>query len=213
MDSHVIPLGESAFLIRLSDVLDLETNHRATSLAGAIRACHIDGVTDIVPANSSVGVYFDRAIVSADQIEKLLLASLDTGTSRAPRAEPRLHEIPAKYDGPDLEEVARRCAVSVSEVVEFHSASVYNVYAIGFAPGFAYMGELDPRISVPRRAQPRIRVPSGSVAIANRQTAIYPFQTPGGWNLIASTTVPVFDAEREPASLFRVGDKVRFVAE
>lgn len=209
---EIFPLGENAFLIRLSETLDIVANESARAVADSIGSAGIAAVTDVVPANSSVGVYFDRKVTSANEIEKLLHSHLHDITSVESRTSPREHVIPVVYDGPDLEDVARHCSLRVEEVMEIHSAALYNVFAVGFAPGFAYLGELDSRIAVPRRIEPRTRVPAGSVAIANAQTAIYPFATPGGWNLVGSTDVRMFDIEREPASLFSVGDKVRFTA-
>lgn len=206
----IFPLGENALIVRLSDVLDAKANERARWIADAIEAAGIDQVTDVVPANSSVGVYFSRDSDSAAIRERV--TSILEGSSTQLLSVPRQHELPVRYDGPDLEDVARQTGLSIPEITQIHSAREYQVFAIGFAPGFAYLGELDERIAVPRRSSPRTRVPAGSVAIANRQTAIYPFNTPGGWNLIGKTDARVFDLKRDPASLFQVGDRVRFVS-
>lgn len=120
-------------------------------------------------------------------------------------------EIPVRYDGPDLEEVAERNGMTVEEVVARHSGRSYRAYACGFQPGFAYLGDLDDALELPRRATPRLRVPAGSVAIAGRQTAVYPLQTPGGWHIIGSTSLRMFDAQRDPPALIHPGDVVRFV--
>ncbi|HEX9167224.1 MAG TPA: 5-oxoprolinase subunit PxpB, partial [Gemmatimonadales bacterium] len=118
--------------------------------------------------------------------------------------------IPVRYDGPDLEWVAARTGLNPDEVVRRHSARLYTVYLLGFVPGFAYLGELDPTLVLPRRSTPRQRVPAGSVAIAGAQTAVYPLATPGGWHLIGQTTLRLFDPEREPPALLAAGDTVRF---
>jgi KipI family sensor histidine kinase inhibitor len=121
-------------------------------------------------------------------------------------------QIPTRYDGPDLDETAARSRLSVDELVALHSGREYRAFFVGFLPGFAYCGILDPRIVAPRLEQPRERVPAGSVAIADGQTSVYPLDSPGGWRLIGRTEVRVFDAAREPTLLIRPGDRVRFVA-
>lgn len=203
-------LGEKALIVRLSHDLDVAVNKKVRSLADAIRKAGLAGITDVVPANSSIGVYFERADLSGQLTQDITaLLTAQPGLSSEPKH--LTHQIPVMYKGPDLAEVAAKTGLSVDEVIEIHSSREYQVFAIGFAPGFGYLGEVDERISVPRRAEPRPRVAAGSVAIANRQTAIYPLDTPGGWNLIGSTDVRVFDIGRDSPSLFSVGDSVRFV--
>jgi TIGR00370 family protein len=124
--------------------------------------------------------------------------------------EERLIRIPVVYNGEDLEDVCRRTRLAASEVIDIHSRREYRVFVVGFVPGFAYLGPLDPRLMVPRRESPRKRVPAGSVAIAEAQTGVYPSATPGGWNLIGTTAEKMFDAARDEPALLRVGDRVRF---
>ncbi len=121
-------------------------------------------------------------------------------------------EIPTHYDGPDLLETAERSKLSVEELIAVHSGREYRAFFLGFLPGFAYCGVLDPRIVAPRLGRPRERVPAGSVAVADGQTAVYPFDSPGGWRLIGRTDVHIFDSTTEPPALIRPGDRVRFVA-
>ena len=121
-------------------------------------------------------------------------------------------EIPTHYDGPDLVETAERSSLTVEELVALHSDRVYRAFFLGFLPGFAYCGVLDPRIVAPRLVRPRERVPAGSVAIADGQTSVYPFDSPGGWRLIGRTDLRVFDEAKDPPALIRPGDGVRFVA-
>lgn len=120
-------------------------------------------------------------------------------------------EIPTHYDGPDLVETAERSKLSVDELIALHSGRAYRAFFLGFLPGFAYCGVLDPRIVAPRLVRPRERVPAGSVAIADGQTSVYPFDSPGGWRLIGRTDARVFDGTKEPPVLIRPGDRVRFV--
>jgi len=121
-------------------------------------------------------------------------------------------EIPTHYEGPDLQETADGSGLTVDELVALHSGRVYRAFFLGFLPGFAYCGVLDRRIVAPRLVRPRERVPAGSVAIADGQTSVYPFDSPGGWRLIGRTDVSVFDSARETPALIRPGDRVRFVA-
>jgi KipI family sensor histidine kinase inhibitor len=124
----------------------------------------------------------------------------------------RVVEIPTRYDGPDLVDTAECSKVSVDDLIRLHTGREYRAFFLGFLPGFAYCGPLDPRIVAPRLSRPRERVPRGSVAIADGQTSVYPFESPGGWRLIGHTDASVFDSTRDPPVLIRAGDRVRFVA-
>jgi KipI family sensor histidine kinase inhibitor len=128
-------------------------------------------------------------------------------------AEPgRLHRIPVTYDGQDLDDVAARLEVSRERIVEIHTSAIYRVFLVGFVPGWAYLGPLAEELELPRRQVPRMLVPAGSVAIAGRQTGIYPLPTPGGWHLIGRTNVKLFLPDSDPPCLFRAGDRVKFFA-
>jgi KipI family sensor histidine kinase inhibitor len=197
----IAPLGDRALTIRLGDTIDARLAARARALAAHLRA--IPGVQDAVPGYATVTVFFDPATVSVDA----LVVDLPDGV---PTVGPE-HVIPVRYDGPDLDEVAQRTGLSVDDVIARHHAPVYTVYLVGFVPGFAYLGELDPVLALPRRAAPRTRVPAGSVAIAGRQTAVYPLNFPGGWHLIGHTDVRMFDPQADPPAKLAAGDRVRFV--
>jgi inhibitor of KinA len=121
-------------------------------------------------------------------------------------------DIPTHYDGPDLLETAERSRLSVDELIAAHTGREYRAFFLGFLPGFAYCGVLDPRIIAPRLLRPRERVPAGSVAVADGQTSVYPFESPGGWRLIGRTDVRIFDRTKDPPVLIRPGDRVRFAA-
>ena len=164
-----------------------------------------------MPAYASVVVRFDPLRLLPGDAEREVIRLAKTHGSLAPERG-REVEIPTRYDGPDLLETAERSKLTVEELVAFHSGRAYRAYFLGFLPGFAYCGVLDPRILAPRLVRPRERVPAGSVAVADGQTSIYPFDSPGGWRLIGRTDVPVFDSTREPPALIRPGDRVRFVA-
>ena len=122
-------------------------------------------------------------------------------------------DVPTRYDGPDLMEIARTTNLTTAAVIDAHAGREYLVYCIGFAPGFTYCGTLPDELVVPRLASPRLRVPAGSVAIAGHQTGIYAVTSPGGWNLIGRTDLPLFDASAMPPARFKPGDRIRFVPE
>lgn len=216
---RVVAVGDSALMLELAAGLDLGANVTAQRVAERVRAARLLGVTDVVAAIVTVTVYFDAedAAQKAERreaVSALLLAALEhaggaiAGDDRAPV------EIPVCYEGafaPDLDEVARATGLSRDEVVRLHAESAHQVLMIGFTPGFPYIGGLDARLAVPRRATPRARVDAGTVAIAAGQTAIYPSSTPGGWNLIGRTPLRLFDPVRDPPSLLLAGDRVTFV--
>ena len=165
-----------------------------------------------MPAYASVVLHFDPLRLAPADAERAVTRLAKTQRHIATEAG-REVAVATYYDGPDLSETAERSNLSVDELVALHAGRVYRAYFIGFLPGFAYCGVLDPRIVAPRLVRPRERVPAGSVAIADGQTSIYPFDSPGGWRLIGRTDVRVFDSAREPAILIRPGDRVRFVAQ
>lgn len=206
------PLGDRGITIRLGEGISVELSERAVGLANAINRAAIRGVTDVVPSYTSLGVFYDPFDISFDDLTVRLESLLeDVGAEDCDKPEEeRLVRIPVQYNGEDIDEVARRAKLSTSDVAEIHSSREYRVFVVGFVPGFAYLGPLDPRLILPRRETPRKRVPAGSIAIAEAQTGVYPAETPGGWHLIGTTTERMFDPTRDTPSLLRVGDRVRF---
>lgn len=180
--------------------------------ASILRAAQLPGVVDIVPGYVSLVVHYDPRDTSfallRDRIPTLLALAPPTPAERPGQTV----IIPVRYDGMDLEEVARATGCSVAEVIDRHTAPEYQVALLGFVPGFAYLEPLDPRLVLPRRATPRSRVPAGSVAIAGAQTGVYPAETPGGWLILGTTSLALFDPYRQPPALLAVGDRVRFEA-
>lgn len=207
----ILPLGDSAILLVLGDGIDLATSARVHAVAAAVGGAALPWVLDVVPAYAAVAVHYEPLHVGHDEMATVLRAIATGALAHAtPGPATREHVIPVRYDGPDLAEVARLTALTEGEVVARHSAPLYTVYMLGFVPGFAYLGELDPALALARLDRPRARVPAGSVAIAGRQTAIYPFATPGGWHILGSTDVRPFDPAASPPAIFRPGDRVRF---
>lgn len=210
---EALPLGEAAVTLSWGTAVSPQVNAQVHRAAEVIRAAALPQVADLVPAYAALTVFYDPLHTDyrrmADQLLELVEAAGDGGGSPLAPAE---HEIPVCYDGPDLDEVARQTGLPTAEVIARHAAREYRVYLLGFVPGFAYLGELDPALVVPRRGSPRKRIPAGSVAIAGEQTAVYPLDTPGGWHLIGRTSAVMFDPTRSPASLLAPGDLVRFVS-
>lgn len=200
----VRPFGDAAVLIELDQRIDPELMGRARAIANAW------DLGPAVPAYASVVAHFDPLTVMPD--EALARASEIVRMRFAAEQGPgRLIDVPTVYDGPDLEDVARLSGLTASEVIALHTGREYTAFFLGFMPGFAYCGTLDERIVAPRLDSPRARVPAGSVAIADGQTAVYPLDSPGGWRLIGRTSLRPFAADRQPPALIRPGDRVRFV--
>jgi inhibitor of KinA len=205
---RIQPLGDGALLAELGTRLDTGLNTRAIALAAALKKRR--DVRQAIAGYASVTVQFDP-----DQAthESLAAAIERLAAKRPAMAEPgRLHRIPVTYDGPDIEAVAARLDLSTEQVAEIHTRPIYRVFLIGFVPGWAYLGPLAQELELPRRHVPRTQVPAGSVAIAGRQTGIYPLPTPGGWHLIGRTKVRLFLPDSDPPCLFRAGDRVKFFA-
>lgn len=210
--------GDSALLLAFPARLDPEVNARCVSVAERLRGQRIRGVRDVVEAFATVTVHFDPGLGDVDEIcTALRRLAAETASSAVrgeagPRREIRLPVCYGGARGPDLAAVARFARCSEAEVVERHRSVPYRVYMLGFQPGFAYMGAVDPRIAAPRRTVPRVHVPAGSVGIAGRQTGVYPVDSPGGWQLIGRTPVRLFDMARPDPFLLSAGDMVRFDA-
>lgn len=206
------PAGAEALLLVLSEHPDSDLPVRIAVLAERIRAELGELLLDLVPGWTSLLLHYDLLRTDHVQLAARLAPLLEVWLIEPVRAAAGcLHEIPVWYAGEDLAEVASACDLSVAQVVELHSATEYRVGAIGFAPGFAYMGELHERLVLPRRATPRTLVPAGSLAIAERQTAIYPQASPGGWHLLGRSPWRMFDAARVPPCPLALGDRVRFL--
>ena len=208
-------LGDSAFLVTFGDRIDRELNRRARRLAEALEALGEAGLGRPVPAYASVLVPFDPVAIEADGARAMITRLLDPGAEQGTeRKNPRLVELPVRYggaDGPDLAFVAALHGIEPADVIEAHASVEYEVFFLGFAPGFAYLGTLPETIATPRLPSPRVRVPAGSVGIAGSQTGVYPFELPGGWRLIGRTDAVLWDLRRDSPALLQPGDRVQFV--
>jgi KipI family sensor histidine kinase inhibitor len=207
---RVLPLGESAITIELGSERSAELLRRVHATAEQIRRERLDYVEDVVPAYLSLTVFYDPTKQSYAEASRQLLGLLATNRQTGGTGKSRHHIIPVHYNGVDLDSVATTAGLSVADLVQLHSATTYNVDLLGFVPGWAYLSEIDARLQIPRRQQPRPRVAAGSVAIAATQTGVYPLDTPGGWHILGHTNVVMFDARRDPPALLRAGDTVKF---
>jgi len=200
--------GERAFLLELEQRIDPAIVEQARAFADVWEA---RGMGEAVPAYASVVLGFDPVRVTRGDALAAATALVTAPSASSSAVAGSLIEVPTIYDGPDLATAATRSGLAPAQLIELHAGREYSAFFLGFMPGLAYCGVLDPRIDVPRLAVPRARVPAGSVGIANGQTLVYPFDSPGGWNLIGRTERVMFDPEREPAALIRPGDRIRFV--
>lgn len=203
--------GDAALLAELPPRIDPMTNAAVLRLGGIVLAAGVKGVRDVVPAIRSLAVFYDPLRTDVDSLKDLLAgASLEPDMA----AEGRRHEVPVVYGGEagvDLAEVARASGLSEDALIARHAGRDYRVYMLGFLPGFAYLGTLDSSIIAARRLAPRLRVPSGALGVAGRQTGIYPRESPGGWALLGRTPLQMFDAGSRTPARFAPGDTVRFV--
>ena len=210
----VRPVGDTMLLVEWEQVIDPAVNQRAISLAERLQARLGYEVRDIVPGYCSVGVHYDPLLTDQISLERAICEEAEQLRDGDAPGEATVVEIPVRYGGefgPDAESVAEWAGCTVSDVIERHANRMYRVYMLGFVPGFAYMGRVDPSIAAPRHRVPRDRVPAGSVGIAGEQTGVYPISTPGGWRLIGRTDMAMFDPARARPNLLVPGNLVRFV--
>ena len=212
MKPRIEVVAIDCLMLRLFD--DIAESNMPWMLAASerLRASFAGQLIDLVPSYTTLMVHYDGLALSPAQARELIAEAL-TDLRPETRNNGQCHVLPVWYDlsvGPELSLLATRAGCSVSDVIRRHSEHEYQVFALGFAPGFAFMGLVEEALAAPRLNTPRKRVASGSVGIAERQTAAYPAQSPGGWNLIGRTPSALFDREREGYSLMKPGDTVRF---
>jgi len=205
--------GENALILYLGDAASAEVSARVQGAAAAIECVMGAELVDLIPSYASLLIIYDVLLTDHLQVREKVqkaVADLETGDGDTQGSTVVLPVYYAPESGEDLEALAQCAMLSIDDVIQIHSQMEYRVYAIGFAPGFAYLGEVDPRIAAPRLATPRTKVPRGAVAIADRQTAVYPALSPGGWNLIGRCPMRMFNPQSNPTMPVSVGDRVRF---
>ncbi len=209
----ITPMGESALIVGFGNRVSVDLRNRVYGLCNALKERQISGITDIIPAYASLVISFKPL---GDTRERLLeqLPEMLNGDDATPPVGSH-HVVPVKYggqDGADLVALAAHHSLTADEAVRLHTNRDYSVYFLGFLPGFAYMGRVTPKIATPRLSTPRVRVPAGSVGIAGVQTSIYPFDSPGGWQIVGRAGIRVWDPYRKKPALFSYGDTVRYVS-
>jgi inhibitor of KinA len=204
--------GEEGIRILFGEKIDLEIHEKVRRYYFFLKFLQFAEITDIVPSFRSCLILFDRRKISYETLtaalreKEYLLARMDVPV-------PKTCEIPVEYGGEkgfDIPFVSSHTGLTEDEIIEIHTSVTYTVFAVGFMPGFPYLGVLDQRLHVPRLETPRLKVPEGSVGLAQLQTGIYPFESPAGWRIIGRTDKKLFDYSKEPYSLLQIGDKVRF---
>lgn len=207
-----LPCGDRAVTVEWGSTIDERINRQVHAFARKVEALSHPAITEVVPTYRSATVHYRPEVLSYEELKQLLLSLTQGGPEEA--EELPVVEIPVCYGGeygPDLEEVAQHCSLTPEEVIARHTAPTYRIYMLGFTPGFPYLGGMDPSIAAPRRKEPRIHIPAGSVGIAGEQTGVYPIVSPGGWQLIGRTPLRLFDPQREQPILLSAGAGIRFV--
>ncbi len=207
-----LPCGDQAVTVEWGNTIDEHINRQVHAFARKVEALSHPAITEVVPTYRSATVHYRPEVLSYEEL-KHLLAPLAQGSAEEAEELPVV-EIPVCYGGeygPDLLEVAQHCSLTPEEVIARHTAPTYRIYMLGFTPGFPYLGGMDPSIAAPRRKEPRIHIPAGSVGIAGEQTGVYPIVSPGGWQLIGRTPLRLFDPQKEQPILLSAGAGIRFV--
>jgi len=205
--------GDRALVVEFGDRVDRKLSEDVLRLNATVRSRALEGVIETVPTFRSLMIHFDPLVITRGRLELSIEGLL--GDDSGSQIDTRFWHIPVCYEGelaPDLVEVAQLTGLTPSDVVAMHSGTIYHVYMLGFLPGFPYLGDLPAELSLPRRADPRVRVPPGSIAIATSLSAIYPYESPGGWHLIGTTPLRLFDLDQPKPALLAPGDAVLFQA-
>ncbi len=209
--------GENSIIVYFGDKPSNSVSSHIAEFCDYIKMKHETYIKDLISSYASVLVIFDPSqtnhLIATKIVKNAIISTQEASKKEDSHKKGKLVQLPVFYggiNGPDLERIANEARLTADEVAEIHQSVSYSVYAIGFAPGFAYLGEVDSKIATPRISTPRKLVPKGSVAIADKQTAVYPSASPGGWNIIGICPVPMFDAFQKPHVPLRVGDTVKF---
>jgi len=208
--------GEQGLVVEFGNVISPEVNARVQRLAGKISEGKVEGVIELVPTYRSLLIYFDPLRLARSDLSRMIerLLAVEGAVDKGGKDKVRVIHVPVCYGGefgPDLDHVAQHSGLLVDEVVAIHSSRPYLIYMLGFTPGFAYLGGMSPRIATPRLEKPRTKIPQGSVGIADKQTGLYPIESPGGWRLIGRTPLKPFSPGLANPFLFAAGDYLQFV--
>jgi inhibitor of KinA len=210
----ILALNEDCFLIQVSDTIDLALTDKIAFLVKQIEMQLGDALVDITPSYSTILVHYNLLKIAPLVVENLLeTAVLSTSLNNVFKGQNKVIELPVYYNvsvGWDLPALSEQTGLSIEQIIQLHSDTKYRVCAVGFAPGFAFLAQVPAAINIARHASPRAVVPAGSVAIADAQTAVYPADSPGGWQIIGNCPVKLFDLNNDPITPFAIGDSVKF---
>jgi inhibitor of KinA len=216
---EIYALGDRGLTVSFGNTIDPKVNETCIAFAEQLKALQLKGIKDVIPAYTTVSVYYDPlvikllpGVISAQTALSNKIKTLLTDISKAKQKNVRQLTVPVCYDlslAPDLQNIADAKNISVDDVIALHTSKTYRVYMLGFLPGFPYMGTVDEKIASPRKQQP-VSIKAGSVGIAGLQTGIYPLNSPGGWNIIGRTPIKLFEHNAGPLTYFQPGDEVRF---
>lgn len=210
-DFRILQAADSAMVIEFGSTIDRKISERVLALAEALKDARLPGVTEVVATFRSLSVNYDSLLTTGRDLEQVI-TTFAAGSVTSSRVR-QLWDIPVCYDpqfAPDIDDVAKSVGLTTTEVAALHASTQYHVYMIGFVPGYPYMGDLPAKLRLPRRPEPRTRVPPGSLAIASSMTAVYPYESPGGWHLVGRSPVRFFDPQSERGALLGPGDAVKF---
>lgn len=204
--------GDKALTMEFGNSISKEVNNKIRSITVAIETRNIKGIVELVPTYRSLMIHYNPLKISYDElINALKQLEIQLETIELPAAQ--VVEIPTLYGGeygPDIENVANHNQLKLEDVINIHTSNEYLIYMLGFTPGFPYLGGMDSKIATPRLESPRTKINAGSVGIAGGQTGIYPIDSPGGWQIIGRTPIPLFDSQREIPILLKAGNYIIF---
>ncbi len=205
--------GDTGLIVEFGHGIDPDINAKVRALAGAVRKNMPTGIVEIIPTYRSLLCIYDPILTTPDALIDLV-ERLEATIDETDEKDVIIVEIPVCYGGefgPDIETVGKSANMDIKEVIHLHAKPEYLIYMVGFTPGFPFLGGLDEQLFTPRLETPRMKVPQGSVGIANNQTGIYPVDSPGGWQIIGRTPLTLFDPLRETPFLYKAGDRIKFV--
>lgn len=206
--------GDTAITVKFKDEISKEVNQKVSSFSNSLNSAEIKGVIELIPSFSAVTVIYNPCIISSFKL-KFRLKKILNSLKAVSDVKPTLYKIPVCYEeefAPDIKNVVNHTGLAKEDIISIHTGTDYLIYMLGFLPGFAYLGEMDKRLTTPRLDTPRLEIAKGSVGIGGEQTGIYPVSSPGGWQLIGKTPVSIYDKDREKPVLYRAGDYIRFVS-
>ncbi len=217
-EPRILPLGDEALIVELGNKITPEVNERVIHFTRKVSEARLECIVELVPSYCAVAVYYKpdemSGVVLIGKLRSILERDEPVLSETNSKLDKLVYSLPVLYGGrlgPDLQQVSEYTGISANDIISIHSNMLYRVYMLGFAPAFPYLGGMDERIACPRLKTPRILVHAGSVGIAESQTGVYPIDSPGGWQIIGRTPVPLFDPLADPPAIIQQGSYIRFI--